>query len=606
MPDSFARTVATVISRYFPSITFAKHSPSQRDANPEGGPLYPKLFAVLRGGYTALDLSKDIMAGLTVGVVALPLAMAFAISAGLSPIQGLYTAIIAGFVIGIFGGSRFQISGPTGAFVVIIYSIVYRHGYEGLVVTTLLAGLILILAGLFRLGSVIKFIPYPVTTGFTAGIGLTIISSQVGDFFGLPIEKVPPEFIDKWSLYFTELDNTSGVTLGVALSTLILMLLVRRFKPKFPAPVVGVIYGGLLVWLFDLPVATIASRFGDIPNTLPSFHWHGISLEQVSVLLPDAVTIALLAGIESLLTCVVADSMTGDRHYSNMELVAQGLGNLGSALFGGIPATGAIARTATNISAGARSPISALVHSATVLAFVLWLSPLASAIPLASLAAVMLVIAMGMLEGRAMSTILHGPKSDWSVMLLTLVLTVIMDLTVAVYVGVMLASLLFMRRMSAMTSINQVECDPTALDCSRRLELPLVEHSMPEGVHLFTINGPFFFGMVDRFQRAMDATQSKALVYIIYMRNVPTIDATGMHVLESFLAGRSRQGYRVVLTEVPEITEKQLRSMGLIRSLGENNLCPTLDGAVQRAEVLAEKVKQGNRSTPETIVEMKN
>ena len=572
---SFSRMLAHAMGRIAPRSFFPHGT-----AAPEGGPLRPKLFAVLRNGYSAEDFSKDALAGLTVGIVALPLAMAFAIASGVEPAQGLYTAIIAGLVIALFGGSRYQISGPTGAFVVIIYGIVYRHGYDGLGLTTVIAGGLLALGGLFRLGSVIKFIPYPVTTGFTAGIALIIFSQQMGDFFGLPITNAPPEFFGKWAVYLEAMENLSPVTLGVAGATLVVMLVIRRFVPRVPAPVAGVIFGALLVWIFNLPVDTIAGRYGAIPSTLPSFHWPEISIDRIQVLFPDAVTIALLAGIESLLTCVVADSMTGDKHYSNMELIAQGMGNMSSALFGGIPATGAIARTATNISSGARTPVSALVHSVTVLAFVLWLSPLTSAIPLASLAAVMVIIAWGMLETKAIKAILRGPKSDWSVMLLTFVLTLVVDLTVAVYVGVILASLLFMRRMSVMTRVHEVECVDG--DCE---ELPLEQPNLPEGVRLFSINGPFFFGMVDRFQTALAGTQSAVKVYVLNMHDVPTIDATGIHVLEAFLAHRS-DGYKVVLAAVPAPTRRILRRMGLLRSLGEDNVCHSLDMALARAAEL--------------------
>lgn len=559
-------------------------SPVSRSSVPDGGRLRPKLWSMLKtGSYSRTDFGKDVLAGLTVGVVAMPLAMAFAIASGLEPVQGLYTAIIAGLIIGLLGGSRFQVSGPTGAFVVIIYGIVYRHGYDGLVITTLLAGGILMVAGFFRLGSIIKFIPYPVTTGFTAGIALIIFSSQVGDFFGIPVHNAPPEFFSKWALYLEHLDQSSLLTFGVALATLVLMLLVRRFCPRVPAPVAGVLFGALVVWGLQLPVDTIAGRFGAIPETLPSFHWPELSWERVQVLFPDAVTIALLAGLESLLTCVVADSMTGDRHFPNMELVAQGTGNIACALFGGIPATGAIARTATNIGSGARSPLSAIIHGLTVLAFVLWLSPLTSAIPLASLAAVMIIVAWGMLETKSIRAILRGPKSDWSVMLLTFGLTVVVDLTVAVYVGVILASLLFMRRMSAMAEVHEVECDPETMNCE---DLPLKEPSLPEGVRVLSINGPFFFGMVDRFQNAVTGHRKPTKVYVLNMHDMPAIDATGIHVLESFLAHRS-DGYRVVLAAVPAPARRILRRMGLLRSLGEDNVCHSLETALERAALLA-------------------
>ncbi len=562
------------------ALAFASPGGAGRPAGSDVARLRPKLLAVLKGGYNLADLRRDALAGVTVGVVAMPLAMAFAIASGLEPIQGLYTAVIAGIIIGLLGGSRYQISGPTGAFVVIIYSIVYRHGYDGLVITTLLAGAMLVVAGFFRLGAIVKFVPYPVTTGFTAGIAVILFSSQMADFFGLPIHNAPPEFFSKWAVYLGHIDQSSPVTCAVALSTLALMIVVRRYFRRIPAPVVGVVFGALLVWAFGLPVETIAGRFGDIPDALPSFHWPEFTIDRIQVLFPDAVTIALLAGLESLLTCVVADSMTGDRHFSNMELVAQGAGNLACGLFGGIPATGAIARTATNIASGGRSPVAAVIHGVTVLVFILWLSPLTSAIPLASLAAVMLIIAWGMLETKAIKTIFRGPVADWGVMLLTFGLTVIVDLTVAVYMGVILASLFFMRRMSLMADVHEdTPCEPGDEDCES-------EFSLPEGVRLYSINGPFFFGMVDRFQNAISGSPAQAKVYVLNMKHVTDIDATGIHVLESLLAHRS-DGYRVVLASVPASTRRILRRMGLLKSLGENNVFQSLDTALTRAAELA-------------------
>jgi len=567
---------------------FASVNSSKYQSKIPADPFYPKLVTVLKNGYGIDELFRDMIAGITVGIVAMPLAMAFAIASGVSPIQGLYTAIIAGIVIGLLGGSRFQVSGPTGAFVVIIYGIVYRHGYDGLVITTLMAGVMLCIAGFFRLGSAIKYIPYPVTTGFTAGISLIIFSSQIGDFLGLSLTNVPPEFLSKWSLYLSEIGTTTPITLGVGLASLVLMIVVKVYTPRIPAPVIGVILGGLLVWLFGVPVETIASRYGEIPAELPSFQWPEINMARIQALLPDAITIAILAGLESLLTCVVADSMTGDKHYSNIELVAQGTGNIACAMFGGIPATGAIARTATNISCGARSPISAVIHGVTVLIFVLWLSPLTSAIPLTCLAAVLILTSYGMLEVNSIKTILRGPKSDWVVMVLTFVLTILLDLTVAVYVGVLLASLLFMRRMSEASSIQEISHETIVRNEDDSL---VMVDSIPNGVHLFSISGPFFFGMVDRFQHAVNHTNKNVKVYVLQMRDVPTIDATGIHVLEAFLAHRISRNYQVVLAEVPASTRRILRRMGILRSLGEGNVCRSLPIALQRAAGLAEDKK---------------
>ena len=418
-------------------------------------PLVPSLFKTIRSGYSLGMLSKDVSAGITVGVVALPLALAFAIASGLTPERGLYTSIIAGFFMAFFSGSRFPVSGPTGAFVVIIYSIVSRHGYEGLVLTTLMAGILLVIFGFLRLGALVKYIPYPVTTGFTTGIALLIFSSQMKDFFGLPLVDTPPEFFDKWGAYAQNAMDFSPATFGVAVFTLLVILIVRHKIPKVPAPVVAVFLSTLLVWLFSLPTDTIGSRFGTLPTGFPDFTLpYGITFERIRELFPDALTIALLAGIESLLACVVADSMTGDRHNSNMELISQGIGNVASVFFGGFAATGAIARTATNVRAGAHSSISAIVHSLFLVVVVMWLLPLTEYIPLAALAAVLVMVAYDMSDLRTVRHIFQGPKSDWSVMILTFALTVIFDLTVAVYTGVMLASLLFMRRMSELTGME--------------------------------------------------------------------------------------------------------------------------------------------------------
>ncbi len=586
MPNVISRSVHRIMARIAHRKTFSGiHSPNNRNQKPID-PFYPKLFAVFKNGYSAEDLFRDIIAGITVGIVAMPLAMAFAIASGVNPIQGLYTAILAGVIIGVLGGSRFQVSGPTGAFVVIIYGIVYRHGYDGLMVTTLMAGVMLCLAGFFRLGNLIKFIPYPVTTGFTAGISIIVFSSQIGDLFGLSITQVPPEFISKWILYLSEIGTTSPITLGIGLITLVIMITIKCYAPKIPAPVLGVVVGGLLVWFLDAPVETIASRYGAIPAVLPSFQWPEINMAIVQMLLPDAITIAILAGLESLLTCVVADSMTGDKHYSNMELVAQGTGNIACAVLGGIPATGAIARTATNISSGARSPLSAIIHGITVLVFVLWLSPLTSAIPLTCLAAVMIIISYGMLEVNSIRNIFRGPKSDWMVMVLSFALTVLLDLTVAVYIGVLVASLLFMRRMSEASSIQEVKHETIVREEGDGL-VPV--NSTAEGVHLFSISGPFFFGMVDRFQHAVNHTNKNVKVYVLQMRDVSTIDATGIHVLEAFLAHRVSRSYQVVLAEVPASTRRILRRMGILRSLGEDNVCHSLQIALQRAADLADE-----------------
>ena len=524
-------------------------------------PLVPSLFKTIRSGYSLGMLSKDVSAGITVGVVALPLALAFAIASGLTPERGLYTSIIAGFFMAFFSGSRFPVSGPTGAFVVIIYSIVSRHGYEGLVLTTLMAGILLVIFGFLRLGALVKYIPYPVTTGFTTGIALLIFSSQIKDFFGLPLVDTPPEFFDKWGAYAQNAMDFSPSTFGVAAFT-------------------------LLVWLFSLPTDTIGSRFGTLPTGFPDFALpQGVTFERIRELFPDALTIALLAGIESLLACVVADSMTGDRHNSNMELISQGIGNVASVFFGGFAATGAIARTATNIRAGAMSSISAIVHSLFLVAVVMWLLPLIELIPLAALASVLVIVAYDMSDLRTVRHIFQGPKSDWSVMLLTFALTVVFDLTVAVYTGVILASLLFMRRMGELTGLHS--CVSSEDEASGH-EIPVPDkNNVPDGVEIFAINGPLFFGVADRFQSTLNAMETPPKVFIMYLHNMSAIDMTGIHALEEFLE-RRRKGCRVLFAAVRKPVHRTLQRVGILRTVGEENVFPSLDEALLRAEEILE------------------
>ena len=549
-------------------------------------PLVPSLFKTIRSGYSLGMLSKDVSAGITVGVVALPLALAFAIASGLTPERGLYTSIIAGFFMAFFSGSRFPVSGPTGAFVVIIYSIVSRHGYEGLVLTTLMAGILLVIFGFLRLGALVKYIPYPVTTGFTTGIALLIFSSQMKDFFGLPLVDTPPEFFDKWGAYAQNAMDFSPATFGVAVFTLLVILIVRHKIPKVPAPVVAVFLSTLLVWLFSLPTDTIGSRFGTLPTGFPDFTLpYGITFERIRELFPDALTIALLAGIESLLACVVADSMTGDRHNPNMELISQGIGNVASVFFGGFSATGAIARTATNIRAGAMSSISAIVHSLFLVAVVMWLLPLIELIPLAALASVLVIVAYDMSDLRTVRHIFQGPKSDWSVMLLTFTLTVVFDLTVAVYTGVILASLLFMRRMGKLTGLHT--CVSREDEASGH-ETPIPDkNNVPDGVEIFAINGPLFFGVADRFQSTLNAMETPPKVFIMYLHNMSAIDMTGIHALEEFLE-RRRKGCRVLFAAVRKPVHRTLQRVGILRTVGEKNVFPSLDEALLRAEEILE------------------
>lgn len=552
-------------------------------------PFLPSTITTLRReGYSIQTFCKDLMAGLTVGIVALPLAMAFAIASGASPEQGLFTAIVAGFVISLFGGSRYQIGGPTGAFVIIIFNIIMKHGYDGLVITTIMAGVLLLLFGLFRLGTLIKYIPYPVTTGFTTGIGVLIFSQQIKDFFGLTMANVPVDFFPKWEAYFHSAASFDPSTLGIALLALAAIVGTRLFAPRIPGPVIGVLLASCAVWIFGLSVETIGSKFGGIPTALPSFTLPKIAftLELVRDLLPEALTIAFLAGIESLLTCVVVDGMTGDKHNSNVELMAQGAGNIASVLFGGIPATGAIARTVTNIRSGGCTPIAGLVHAGVLVCFILVLAPLASYIPLASLAAVLIVVSWDMSDLRRFFHLFHAPKPDVAVMCLTFALTVIVDLTVAVYVGVMLASLLFMRRMSEATDI----CSCTAAENEKINERDIADCDVPEGVKVYEINGPFFFGVADRFQDVLSSLDKNPEVFILRMRKVPMIDSTALNSLELFARKCQQDGIELLLSCVRDSIKLKFHKLGTDTIIGEDHLHSNIDLALARAkEILAER-----------------
>jgi SulP family sulfate permease len=543
------------------------------------------------GGYSLAAFGKDCVAGLTVGVVALPLAMAFSIAAGGSPAQGLYTAIAAGFFISLLGGSRYQIGGPTGAFVVIIFGIIARHGMAGLTLATLMAGVMLIIMGLTGLGRFIRFIPYPVTTGFTTGIGLLIFSQQIKDFFGLTVGGSSPEFLQMWRGYFGAAATIRPLTLAIGLGTVGVIVLLRKFAPRVPGAVAGVIAATLVCHFLSLDTETIGSRFGGIPRSLPVPVLPLVSWPMIQGLLRDSFTIALLAAIESLLSAVVADGMTGDRHNANMELVAQGVGNIAGALFGGIPATGAIARTATNIKSGAASPVAGIVHALTLLLFILLLAPLASAIPLVSLSAVLLVISWDMSNiPRFVRILIKAPKSDAAVLLVTFALTVLVDLTFAVEVGVVLAAFLFLRRM-----IEVAEIRPGAKSIGSEIVYGRGEAagaaapgaSVPEhakNIEVYEITGPFFFGVADILQRTLRSVAKKPHAFILRMRDVPAVDSTGIAALESFLAQCRHGKIRLILCEVREHPRQALRKAGFIGELGELNVSDSLEAAFKRAE----------------------
>jgi SulP family sulfate permease len=538
-------------------------------------------------------LSRDLFAGLTIAVIALPLAIAFAIGAGATPFQGLWTAIIAGAAIAILGGSRYQVSGPTGAFVVIIAGVITRHGMEGLILATLLAGLLLIIIGISGLGTLIKFMPYPVIIGFTTGIGLVIAGGQLRDVFGLTIPHYGSEFHERIVQVALHLGSINPWAFALGLATMLIILAIRRFIPKLPAAIMAIIAGSLVAWLLKLPVETIGSRFGDVPSGLPRFSVAGFNLEMVRAVFPSAITIALLGAIESLLSAVVADGMTGDRHDSGMELVAQGTGNILSALFGGIPATGAIARTAANIKNGAASPVAALVHALILLVFTLFAARVVSIIPLAVLSGILLIVAWDMSELRRFTTMVKAPKSDFLVMLVTFVLTVAVDLTVAVEFGMLLAMLLFMKRIHETSAIRPImdmlDADDSAVVNGNGTILS--SRDLPVGLELYEINGPFFFGTAGLLQDVLDRLKRPPVVFILRMRRVPSVDATGLNALESFRQHCVRHGTILILSGVREQPAAALAKSGLTDRIGPVNICASIDLAMTRAQAVLAAVQ---------------
>jgi sulfate permease, SulP family len=503
----------------------------------------PKLVIVWREGQIKKYWRNDALAGLTVAIVALPLAMALGIASGATPNQGLVTAVVAGFLISLLGGSRVQVGGPTGAFVVIVAGIIAAHGYAGLVLATLLAGFILIAAGYSGLGRLIRFIPMPVVTGFTAGIAVIIASSQVGDFLGLTTAKLPAEFIPKWATYLGALSSTSFYALGVGSVTLAIIVLLRRFAPQLPAFLIALLLASLAVALLHLPVATVGDRFPAMPTGMPAPHIPNISLALIQHLLPAAFTIAFLAGMEALLSATVADGMTGYSHRSGQELVAQGVANIASALFGGLPATGAIARTATNIRAGGRTPLAGIFHSVFLLMFLLVAGKLISHVPMAALAAILLIVAWGMSEVERFKTLLKMDAGERALLLLTFALTVLVDLTVAIGVGVTLASLLFMARMSDTTGLLPDELS---------IDDPTQRASLPKGVEVFRFAGPMFFGVAREMLDTLHRTGRSPKTIILRMERVPYIDSSGASALEAFVRQARGEGTKLILCDLGE------------------------------------------------------
>jgi sulfate permease, SulP family len=545
--------------------------------------LVPKLVTTLKT-YDRSQLAADLTAGVVVGIVALPLAIAFAIASGLPPERGLYTAIIAGFLISALGGSRVQIGGPTGAFVVIVYGIVQRHGVDGLLVATLMAGVILIVLGLARLGTAIKFIPFPVVTGFTAAIGAIIAVQQLRDALGLRLDRAPAEFIERIGVYLEHADTVNPYAVALTAFTLLVVLLWPRVSHRIPSPFVALIAGTAAAQLLGWPVETIGSRFGEISAGLPHPALPSVSLAGIRELAGPAFAIAALGAIESLLSAVVADGMIGGRHRSNMELVAQGVANVVSPLFGGMPATGAIARTATNIKSGGRTPVAGIIHAVVLLLITLFFGHWAALIPLAVLAAIVLVVAWRLSEWKVFVNELQAPWSDAAVMLTTFILTIVVDLSVAIGVGMVLASFLFMRRMAEVTNVTVLSREfDDGQEGARDESGAIYRRQIPEGVEVYEINGPFFFGAAEKFKATLDEVSRRPKVLIVRMRNVPAIDSTAMHALKDLVRRTRHQGTQVLLSDVHSQPLVALQRADLLEELGEENLFGDVDAALEAA-----------------------
>jgi SulP family sulfate permease len=549
--------------------------------------LEPKLVTVLREGYSLAQLGRDATAGLVVGVVALPLAIAFGIASGVAPEKGLYTAIIAGFLISALGGSRVQIGGPTGAFIVLVYQIVQQHGTAGLAIATMGAGLLLVVMGFARLGSVIQFVPYPVTVGFTSGIALLIAASQVRDFLGLRIETVPAEFVEKITSYAEHIATWNPWALAIALGSLLIVQLWPRVTHRLPGPLVALVVATAVVQLAGLPVDTIESRFGGVPRGLPTPSIPDFGAVDLRALASPMLAIALLCAIESLLSAVVADGMLGTRHRPNMELVAQGAANLVTPIFGGIPATGAIARTATNIRSGGRTPVAGIVHALVLLGIVLFFADWAAWIPIPALAGILLVVAWNMSEWRHFVGLFRMPRSDVLVLLTTFSLTVLVDLAIALQTGIVLAALLFMRRMAGLSQAGYVT-QMLSEDEGADDPLAIARRTVPAGVEVFEVQGALFFGAATKFRESIQQVETPPRVLVVRLRNVIAIDASGLHELELLCNESARRGTAVVLSGVHAQPLIALERSGLLERLGADNVCPDIDAALARAQRLLE------------------
>lgn len=569
------------------------------------GVFEPKLFKTLRH-YDRKQFMQDGLAGIIVGIVAIPLAIAFGISSGVGPTEGLVTAIIAGFFIALLGGSKVQIGGPTGAFIIIVYGIIEQYGVGGLAIATIMAGVLLVLFGVLHLGSVIKFVPYPVIVGFTAGIALTIFSTQMNDFFGLGLEKVPANFVDKWIFYFKHATELNWWALGIGAFSLIVCILMPKISKKIPGSLAAIVVATLAVWLIQLfaPDCGIASvqTIGDLyelPTGIPAPHMPSMEMAEgqsfftmVRGLFPAAFTIAMLGAIESLLSAMVADGVIGDKHNSNTELIAQGVANIVVPFFGGIPATGAIARTMTNINNGGRTPVAGIIHAIVLLLVLLFAGNLVGMIPMACLAAVLIMVSYNMSGWRTIYGMAKHPTRDFYVLLATFVLTVLFDLTVAIEIGILMALVLFLMRTSEATHIRTFtgEIDPNE---DTDVKLNLAHLTIPEGVEVYEIDGPYFFGIANRFDDVMGKVAGAYTIRIIRMRKVPFVDSTAMHNLSMLIERSHREGTTIILSGVRTHVEHQLMKQGIDKLINTDNICPDINAAIKRAEhLLAEKKQQ--------------
>ena len=554
----------------------------------------PKSYLYLRSGYKFSTFKKDFIAGLTVGIIALPLAMAFAIASNVGPERGLYTAIIAGFLISLLGGSRVQIGGPTGAFVVIVYGIIQRTGYEGLCMSMVIAAVLLLLLGIFRIGSWIKYVPSSLVTGFTTGIAVIIFSTQIKDFFGLRMGTPPADFIEKWVAYFKAFPTFDSLTLMLGAGTLATILLIRRFIPSLPWGICAIVLATASCIIFHLPVETIQSRFGEIPRGLPipSLPCLSIPVDKLTEIVIDGVTIAFLGAIESLLSAVIGDGMIGGRHRSNCELIAQGIANFGSVIFGGIPATGAIARTAANVKTGAQTPVAGMIHAVVLFLILYCLAPIVSQIPLAALAAVLLMVSWNMSEIGHFLRLLKGPRGDCMILLTAFLLTVLIDITVAISVGMILASFLFMKQMSQMSKVTPLSqiFQESNLDFPEKMDpQDISKKVVPEGVEIYEIQGPFFFGAANILRDILTTITTMPKVFILRMRFVPLIDASGMSGIEEFHNQCKKRHITLFLSGVHGQTKQALRKYGLIESIGEQKIFPNIDVALAKASQIVSK-----------------